>query len=104
MTNSTRLRTAAGEQFSAPRGSLGTGRLEFTRGAARLTIRSARIPELLRARFDRPAPSVSVDGGAVTVRYPRFSPRNWLRPWARRGGQVTLNQTSRSPAAPCICR
>jgi hypothetical protein len=61
------------------------GQLEFTRGAARLTIRGARIPELFQARFDRPAPSVSVDGGAVTVRYPRFSPGGWLRPWARRG-------------------
>jgi hypothetical protein len=68
------------------------GQLEFTRGAARLTIRGARIPELFQARFDRPAPSVSVDGGAVTVRYPRFSPGGWLRPWARRGGQMTLNQ------------
>jgi hypothetical protein len=32
------------EQFSAPLGSLRNGRLEFTRGAARLTIRSASIP------------------------------------------------------------
>jgi hypothetical protein len=80
------------EQFSAPLGSLRNGRLEFTRGAARLTIRSSSIPDLFRAGFDRPAPSVSVHGGAVTVRYPRLSPSRWLRPWARRGGQVTLNQ------------
>ena len=91
MTNTTRLRTAADEQISAPRGSLSRGRLELTRGAARLTVRSAEIPDLFRARFDRLAPSVSVDGGAVTVRYPRFSPRSWLRLWAHHGGQVTLN-------------
>jgi hypothetical protein len=84
---------ARGDQrFSAPRGSLSRGRLEFARGAARLTIRGgAGIPELFRAQFDRPAPSVSVHEGAVTVRYPRFSLRGWPRPWARRGGQVTLN-------------
>jgi hypothetical protein len=79
-------------QFSVPRGSLRRGRLEFTRGATRLTVRGEGIPELFRARFDRPAPSVSVHEGAVTVRYPRFSLRGWLRPWVRRGGQVTLNQ------------
>jgi hypothetical protein len=82
-----------GDQWSsAPHGSLRRGRLKFTRGAAWLTIRNAEIPELFRAQFDRPVPSVSVDQGAVTVRYPRFSLRGWLRPWTRRGGQVTLNQ------------
>jgi hypothetical protein len=80
-----------GPWFSAPRGSLRRGRLEFARGAARLTIRGAGITELFRARFDRPVPSVSVREGAVTVRYPRFSLRGWPRPWVRRGGQVTLN-------------
>jgi hypothetical protein len=81
-----------GQRFSVPRGSEGKGRLEFARGAARLTVRGAGIPELFRARFDRPTPSVSVHGGAVTVRYPRFSLRGWPRPWARRGGQVRLNK------------
>jgi hypothetical protein len=83
---------AEAQQFSSPRGSLSRGRLEFTRGAARLTIRSARIPDLFRARFERPVPSVSVDGGAVMVRYPRSSLRGWVRPWARREGHVTLNE------------
>jgi hypothetical protein len=96
MTNETRHHATAAapgdRQFSAPRGSLRKGRREFTRGAARLTIRSAGIPELFRAVFDRPVPSVSVHGGLVTVRYRRRSPSGWLRPWARRGGQVTLNQ------------
>jgi hypothetical protein len=49
------------------------------------------MPDLFRAGFDRPAPSVSVHEGMVTVRYPWFSLRGWLRLWARRGGQMTLN-------------
>ena len=81
-----------GDQFSGLPGSLNRGRLEFARGAARLTVQGEGIPELFRARFDRPAPSVSLHEGAVTVRYPRFSLRGWLRPWVRRGGQVTLNK------------
>jgi hypothetical protein len=55
-------------------------------------VRGASIPELFRARFDRPAPSVSADEGSVTVRYPRFSPRSWRWPWTRRGGQMTLSE------------
>jgi hypothetical protein len=81
-----------GRRFSAPRGSLERGRLEFARGAARLTVRGAGIPELFRARFSGPAPSVSVQEGVVRVRYPRFSLRGWPRPGRRRGGEVTLNQ------------
>jgi hypothetical protein len=80
------------QQFSAPLGSLSKGRMEFARGANRLTIGGAEIPELFRARFDRPAPSVWVREGKVTVRYPRFSLRGWPRPWLRRGGQVTLTK------------
>jgi hypothetical protein len=68
------------------------GRLELTRGAAWLAIHGAGIPELFRARFDRPVPRVSVDGDVVAVRYPRFSPGSWRRPWVRRRGEVTLNQ------------
>jgi hypothetical protein len=91
MTSEMRPPTSA-EQFSASGEGLSEGRLEFSRGAAHLTVRGARIPDLFRARFDRPAPSVSVDGGSVTVRYPRFSPQSWRRPLGRRGGQVTLSE------------
>lgn len=83
---------AAGQRFSAPRGARAEGRLEFSRGAAHLAIHSASMEDLFRAHFDQPVPSVTVDGGTVTVKYPRFSPRGWLRPGARRGGNVTLNQ------------
>jgi hypothetical protein len=85
-------RAAAGQRFSAPRGAHTKGRLEFPRGAAHLAIHGATMEDLFWARFDQPVPSVAVDGGTITVRYPRFSPRDWLRPGARRGGEVTLNQ------------
>ena len=85
-------RAAAGKDFSAPRDDRTHGRLEFSRGAAHLAIHGASMQELFRAHFDPPVPSVAVDGGTVTVQYPRFSPRDWLRPGARRGGNVTLNQ------------
>jgi hypothetical protein len=83
---------AAGQHFSAPRGAHTEGHLEFSRGAAHLAIHGAGMEDLFRAHFDPPVPSVTVDGGTVTVQYPRFSPRGWLRPVAPRGGKVTLNQ------------
>ena len=83
---------ATGQHFSAPRDAHTQGRLEFSRGAAHLTIHGASMEDLFRARFDQPAPSVTVDGGTVTVRYPRFGERGWLRPRSRLGGEVTLNQ------------
>jgi hypothetical protein len=82
---------AAGQDFSAPRGAHTQGRLEFTRGAAHLAIHGASMEDLFRAHFD-PVPSVTVDGGTVTVQYPRISPSGWLRPGAHRDGKVTLNQ------------
>jgi hypothetical protein len=83
---------AAAQHFSAPRGARTEGRLEFSRGAAHLAIDGASMEDLFGARFDQAVPSVTVDGGTVTVQYPRFSPRGWLRPGARRGGNLTLNQ------------
>jgi hypothetical protein len=83
---------AAGQHFSAPRGAHTQGLLEFTRGAAHLAVHGASMEDLFRARFDQPVPSVTVNGGTVSVQYPRFGPRGWLRPGAHRGGKVTLNQ------------
>jgi hypothetical protein len=91
MRNDTDL-AAAGQHFSAPRGAHTKGRLQFTRGAAHLAIHGASMEDLFRAHFDQPVPSVTVDGGTVTVHYPRFRPSGWLRPGARWGGKVTLNQ------------
>jgi hypothetical protein len=84
--------TAAGRHFSAPSGAQTQGRLEFSRGAAHLAIHGASMEDLFRAHFEQPIPSVTVDGGTVSVEYPRFSPRGWLRTGAHRGGTVTLNQ------------
>ena len=83
---------AAGQEFSAPLDARSQGRLEFSRGAAHIAIYTASMDDLFRAHFDQPVPSVAVDGATVTVRYPRFGERGWLRPGARRGGEVTLNQ------------
>jgi hypothetical protein len=76
---------------AAPLDARSQGRLEFSRGAAHIGLHGAKMDDLFRARFDEPAPSVAVDGGTVTVRYPRFGERGWLRSGAR-GGEVTLNQ------------
>ena len=83
--------SAAGQDFSAPLDARSQGRLEFTRGAAHIALHVAKMDDLFRARFDEPAPSVAVDGGTVSVRYPRFGERGWLRSGSR-GGEVTLNQ------------
>ncbi len=51
---------------SAPLGHLQEGRLDFTRGAAMVTIGACDDELLYRARFPR-ATRVSVEGGQVTV-------------------------------------
>jgi hypothetical protein len=84
-------RVTGGKPFSAPRESGTAGMLEFARGAARLTVEGGDIPELFRAKFERVIPRVSVDGNVVTVCYPRFSLRRWLRPWTPGAGRMTLN-------------
>lgn len=56
----------------APLGDLGSGRLVLASGAVRLVLRADAAPgELYRARFAGAAPSVTVAGGTVTIRYPR---------------------------------
>jgi hypothetical protein len=76
-------------EHAAPLGSETSGRLEFVRGAANVSIRAvAATADLYRARFDGPVPSVRVERGAVTVKYA------WtLHPfdWRRRGADIVLN-------------
>ena len=75
----------------APLGTVTAGELRFTKGAARLDIRGDAAPgELYRARFDGPAPDVTVHGGAVT-----FQQRRRFRPfdWRGQSSQVSLNAT-----------
>jgi len=57
----------ASAAFSSSREGITSARLEFTRGAARLTIEGEEIPELFRARFGPPVPPVTVEDGTVTV-------------------------------------
>jgi hypothetical protein len=61
--------------FSAPLGGATSGHLLFTHGVPpRLTIAGdGSIDELFTARLGGPLPEVGVDGGSVTIEYPRFS-------------------------------
>ena len=71
--------SAGAPEASAPLGDILAGRLEFTKGAAKVNIRGdAALGELYRARFDGPAPDVSVHGGTVVVQQRRrFRPFDW---------------------------
>src|SRR5215217_6376289 len=76
-------------EHAAPLGSAKSGRLEFVRGAANVTLHvGSGMEDLYRARFDGPVPDVGAEGGAVTVKY------TWtLHPfdWRRRGADIALN-------------
>ena len=62
--------TGTAQELSTPTGSVDTGRLVFTRGAAHLTIGvNGSMDDLYRARFEGRVPDVRTDGGTVTVRY-----------------------------------
>jgi hypothetical protein len=81
------------KDYTVPLGSITHGRLQFTRGAANVTLRvDYSMGDLYRARFDGPPPEVHARDGAVTIRYPRtFHPFDWRK----RTAEVTLN-----PAIP----
>ena len=68
-------------EFSAPLGSLESGRLVFASGASRVTVRSdPEMEDLYRARFKGPQPDIRVKDGTVTIRYPRrFRPFEWRK-------------------------
>jgi hypothetical protein len=76
-------------EHAAPLDSVKSGRLEFVRGAANVTLHvGSEMEDLYRARFDGPVPDVGAEGGAVTVKY------TWtLHPfdWRRRGADIALN-------------
>lgn len=61
----------AGER-STPLGGVERGTFIFSSWASRLALRGdAGMAELYRATFKGPVPEVRVDGGTVTIRYPR---------------------------------
>jgi hypothetical protein len=78
-------------EFAVPRGSAACSRLEFARGASRITIRVATgMDDLVRGRFEGAAPRVLADDGRVTIANPRLSPLDWLLP-TRRSADIALN-------------
>jgi hypothetical protein len=81
------------KDYTVPLGSITHGRLQFTRGAANVTLRAdSSMGDLYHACFDGPPPEVHAQDGAVTIRYPRtFHPFDWRK----RAAEVTLN-----PAIP----
>jgi DNA-binding MarR family transcriptional regulator len=71
---------AEGERQSrAPIAGVTAGRLEFTKGAAKVTLRGdAALTDLYRATFEGPVPEITVAGGTVTVQQRRrFRPFDW---------------------------
>lgn len=74
---------------SAPLSGAGAGQLRFNRGVSRMALHvDTGMPELFRARFTGPEPSVTVSGNTVDIKY-RFV----LRPgrWRRQSADVALN-------------
>jgi DNA-binding MarR family transcriptional regulator len=66
-------------QSSAPLGSASAGRLEFTKGAAKVSLMGdPSLTDLYRASFVGPVPEISVNGGTVVVQQRRrFRPFDW---------------------------
>ena len=79
---------APAEEAAAPAG-VKAGRLEFRRGAARVTLSAdPAMHELYRAQFDGSPPDIHVEGGTVSVEYPR---RFRAFDWRRAAVRLTLN-------------
>jgi hypothetical protein len=68
--------------------------LELRRPGRHVTIRAAGIDALCRARFERVRPRANVEGGRVSIEYPRFSLASLFRHHAQRA-EIEL-----SPALP----
>jgi DNA-binding MarR family transcriptional regulator len=66
-------------ESSAPLAGAGSARLEFSRGADRVTIKAdATLEDLYRARFEGTAPAVVVRGNSVSIELKRrFRPFDW---------------------------
>ena len=66
-------------QSRAPLADVTAGRLEFTKGASKITLGAdSSLTDLYRAAFEGPVPEIRVDGGTVTVQQRRrFRPFDW---------------------------
>lgn len=85
-------RGASCDAFAAQMGATKSGRLRFTNGAHEALIcADPEVRGLYRARFADRVPKVSVDGGDVTVSYPRMRGRYWPGSRVERPAEVTLN-------------
>ena len=86
-------RCGSGDHFAAPLGSSRSGRLRFTNGAYQVVIRADRHRRglLYRARFGDRMPTVGVQAGVVTIRYPRVPSCDWLNDRSERLAEVELN-------------
>jgi hypothetical protein len=84
----------ADRQLAAPLGQATSGRLVVKPAAAHLTVSGdPTMTDLYRASFESPAPTVRVQGGTITVHYPRMAWLTDLRALLGPppGGEVTLN-------------
>ena len=85
------MRGAAATTNAAPLGGLTEARLLLRSGANEIAIRGREaLPELYRATFDGPVPSVRLRDGTVTIQY-KGSGLPW--DWRKRNVDVTLNAT-----------
>jgi hypothetical protein len=85
-------RGAGCDAFTAQIGATKSGRLRFTNGANEAVIcADPEVRGLYRARFADRVPTVSVDGGDVTVSYPRMRGCYWPGSRVERPAEVTLN-------------
>jgi hypothetical protein len=83
-----------GDHFAAPLGSSRSGRLRFLNGAHRIVVRSdPRERGLYRAHFGSRTPTMGVQGGVVTVRYPRDPSDEWLAYRSQCADEVVLNSS-----------
>ncbi len=78
--------------LAEPLGSATSGRLVFTSGASGVALQAdPALPDLFRAHFEDPIPSVRVQDGVVIIHYRRFSVLDWLAFWREPVAEVTLN-------------
>lgn len=78
--------------FPAPLGSLSSGHLLFLSGASNVTVHAdPSMEDLYRGRFEGQVPTVRVQGGTISIEYPRFSPFDQRYYWLERRDEVTLN-------------
>jgi hypothetical protein len=85
-------RGGSDDHFSSPLGSSKNGRLRFTNGAHRIAIRTdLHLRDLCRARFGDRTPAIRVQGGVVTVRFPRVPACDWLNRGSDRSAEILLN-------------